>query len=172
MFDRTFLKGIRDQMALIDKQIASYQTDRIALATLLREHDKPAAKPRAAAKAPAGSATSFPGATPTEGSTAPAAPTGGPRKNYIGVVLPEIARCGGTMSVSAMRSYLAAQPGLEAIKLNNLNAAIQNELKKGEASRIVRVEPGVYGIAWAEPAATLPDDMPNAPEQAPEAVAS
>lgn len=151
MLDRNFLKGVREQLAAIEREITGLQAHRTALAHLLGSINGPAPKPCPAVKAALASAP-----TPT---TTVSSAGGRVRKNYIGLALAEIGRCGGSMSVSAIRAYLATLPGLESVTVNNLNAAIQNEQKKGAAARIVRISPGVYALAG------VAHDTPDAPEQ-------
>jgi hypothetical protein len=164
--DRSFLKVIREQLVAVDKEITELQRQRAALSAVLgNDGTAPASKPvvRRAAKV----------AAPANGD-APAQPTSatagtpGVRKNYIALALPEITRCGGEMSLSAIRTYLATLPGLANIAANNLNAAIQNELKKGPAARLIRTAPGVYGLPEANAVNTaaqevLPEEIPDAP---------
>jgi len=155
-FDRTFLKTAREQLGIIDSQVAELQKQRTALSTLLGGEAAPAARPKAAAKPRAASATQTPTATSPASATpasvpASGVPTGAPgvKRNYIGHAIPEMARCGGTMGLAAIRTYIASLPGFAGVTSNNLNAAIQHELRKGTSSRLTRIEPGVYGLTEA-----------------------
>ena len=147
MFDREFIKTAKAQRATIDKQIAELESSRDALDTLIATTES-AAAPKAKAATTA--------ATPVNR---------GPRKNYIGRLLPQLVACGGEMSLSAMRTFLG-----DDVAQNNLNAAIQNELKKGDKARITRTVPGVYaitafGTAQVPAGGETPQDPPAEAEE-------
>lgn len=186
-FTKEFQKSLRAERDALNKIIGEMTEQRDALNKLIGESAAPAKVAARKPAKPASKATEFPhGASePAASPAAPTAPTSKrEKKGYISAILPELAACGGERSISAILTSLKSQPGYEATTSNNLNAAVQNELKKGEHARIARVRPGVYGLTpagtafltgvaapeatEAEVAEVLPADMPDAPQYAEE----
>jgi len=141
--DKQFLKLVREQLSTIDKQMTDLSAQRAQLVGLLGEDP---AKVKAKAKAAKPAITE---AAPAENTAQPAAPAAPrQRKGYIGHLMPFMLNR-QEVAAAAMHDHLKSVTGQADLKRNAVDAAIQNELKKGDKARLGRVRPGVYAITQA-----------------------
>lgn len=138
---KELLKGVKDEVTALNKEIENLTKQRDALSVLLGSTTPAAAKQK---KAKAKSSD-----TTTASAEAPKAATPAKQSNRKGYMEGLLSFMFGRAEVALAALFGELERLHPGVQQNSLNAAIQNELKKGDKARIARVRPGVYKITDA-----------------------